>query len=110
MMRPVRARYRRRRQVSGGSPCPAGDTRAGAYDDVVGGAAADLRRCYADSALHRRVESLEVRKFRFEWPFAVKRLSRIGDHFRRMALSGADEEVIDAVVVEISDGNARRSL
>ncbi len=72
--------------------------------------AVDLRRGDADAAARPAREGLEARELGREGAFADSRAARIGDDLRRMVLAGADDQVEDAVTVDIAHGDADAAL
>ena len=56
------------------------------------------------------IERLEARQFGRERRLAAVRLPRIGDDLGRVALPGADDQVEDAVAIDVAHGDAGRSL
>ena len=96
--------FERKTLTSLGMPGPEPTMMLSAVDAV------DLRSGHADAAARRRIESLEAGKLGRERRLAVLRLARIGDDLRRVVLAGADDEIVDAVVVDVAHGDARRAL
>src|SRR5215475_5264842 len=71
------------------------------YDDVVGCGPVDLRNSDADTATRGRRECLKVCQLRSEGPFATYGRTGVGHDFRRMVLAGADDQVEDAITINI---------
>src|SRR5215468_2956331 len=71
------------------------------YDDVVGGRPVDLRSSYADTATRGRLECVKARQLRSERPSATYGCPGVGHNFRRAARPRADDQVKNAVTVNI---------
>src|SRR5215471_19094252 len=77
------------------------DAGRGSDDDVVGGLPVDLRSSDADTATRGRLEGLKARQLRSEGPSATYGCPGIGHNFRRAARPRADDQVKNAITVNI---------